>query len=93
MPNDLIGFDIPGLMSAVEDLHGQNEKNRENKTKLEDHIRDNLEPLWTTEGGKEAIKLLRKFIDEDYDQYIETLATKITNLENTIPRLNNIDRA
>jgi len=92
-PEDLLGFNIPALKVKIDDTKIQNGKNVSNKENLEEYIAEKLEPLWTTEAGKEAIQLLREFMENDYQPYVDFINLAADKLEVVVELLNNIDYA
>ena len=49
--------------------------------------------MWTTEAGKEAIQLLRDFMENDYQPYVDFINLAVDKLEIVVDLLNNIDYA
>lgn len=92
-PADLLGFNIPALKVKIDETKTQNGKNVNNKENLENYITEKLEPLWTTEAGKEAIQLLRDFMENDYQPYVDFINLAVDKLEIVVDLLNNIDYA
>lgn len=91
--NDLWDFSKAGLNRQNVSLGSENKGNVKSKEELQGFLNDTLKPLWTTDAGKEAIRLLEEFLDQDYDEYVSYLTRVEDGFEDIIPKLENINQA
>ncbi len=92
--NDTLSFDIPTLQQSVDAMREENEANKNNQSKLLEYIDTTLSKEWNTIGGAEAVRELREFTTENFQEYINYLSSKIDNFQDTvIPALNEINNA
>ena len=91
---DTLLFSIDGVKNTAMKLRELNKENKDNKEKFSSYIKDELEPEWVTEEGKNAIIELKKFVDDQFLEYIRYLDGKIDDIEEiVVPALQAIDKA
>ena len=89
-----LAYDIPALVKAVQEMKDQNNSNKRNREAFLEYIDTKLASEWNTEHGREAIEELRKFAEQNLQEYISYLDRKIDIFEDSvIPALNRIDKA
>lgn len=82
------------LQMATAEMRGLKGELEKAVNDLYDYIRDDLEPNWTTPGGKNAIQHLRDFVSNSIEQKIinEFVEERITGFENCIKPSQNIEQ-
>ena len=86
-------FSQEGVKKIAGELRELNSNNSKNKEKFLEYIESGIAPYWTTTEGKIALEELRNFANNDYQNYINYLNTRIDALEDILPNLQNIDQA
>lgn len=90
----MLSYDIVEVKESIENMKDELESIKRNKDNFLNYIDSNLVMAWNTTNGKVAIEELKKFIDGDYQKYIDFLNSVIINYEQiVIPGLENIDKA
>ena len=88
-----LDYDISELVKSVQEMKDMNNSNKRNQEAFLDYIK-NLSGDWNTEHGKEVIEELRKFAEQNFQEYISYLDRKIGIFEDSvIPALNRIHKA
>ena len=89
--HDRLEFDPERVKNVVLEMKEKNEQNKKNMQLFLAHVDNELSNAWQTTGGQEAIAELKKFVNENFQEYINYLDARIDQLENVvIPALNNI---
>ena len=92
--NDRLDFSIDGVKRAIEEMRESNSQNEKNKEAFLDYVRTKLAPEWNTEQGKEIIAELENFANSKFQEYIDYLNGKISDLDNVVvPALERINNA
>ena len=91
---DRLDFSIEGVKKAVENMRTANEQNQKNKTSFIEYIDGQLAPEWNTKEGIVAVEELKKFVNTQFQEYIDYLNNKIDAVEyGVIPALEKINNA
>ena len=91
MAKDDLSFSLEEISNSIEKLRQENQDNIDNKNTFTEYVKNTLEPKWTTQGGKEALKKLYDYIDNDYQSYVDYVSARIDDLDSVLESLKKID--
>ncbi len=90
---DGLSFDTVRLREQVKQIEDEKKANIRGQEDLLDHITTVLKPRWTTTNGKDAVRQLTDYANNNYNDYILAIESNIQALYDAIDILEQIDRA
>lgn len=91
--SDLLQFNesqLTAMIGIMEEIH---EQMLASKNSYDDYVINQLSPVWTTDNGRKSISDLQKFSEQDIQNFLNYINSRIEDLNSALENVKNINIA
>lgn len=91
--SDLLQFNegqLSEMISIMEEIH---DKMVVSKNSYDDYVANQLNPVWTTDNGRKSVSDLQSFSEQNIQNFINYINSRIADLNSALEYIKNINMA
>lgn len=91
--SDLLQFNegqLAEMIGIMEEIHA---KMTTSKNAYDDYVANQLSPAWTTDNGRKSVSDLQSFSEQDIQNFINYINSRVSDLNSALEHVRNINIA